>query len=95
MDALRVLCEKHHVKALYLFGSATRDDFDPATSDLDFLVEFQPLDPIDHANHWFGLIEDIEALFERKVDVVESPAITNPYFRKIVDQTRVPLYDAA
>jgi predicted nucleotidyltransferase len=30
---------------MHLFGSALRDDFDPARSDLDLLVEFQPIAP--------------------------------------------------
>lgn len=30
---------------MHLFGSALRDDFDPGHSDLDLLVEFQPIEP--------------------------------------------------
>ena len=33
------LCRKYHVRRLELFGSATREDFKVAESDLDFLVE--------------------------------------------------------
>lgn len=36
---LKQFCEKHHIKALSVFGSALRDDFSE-TSDVDFLVEF-------------------------------------------------------
>jgi len=41
-EELRELCRRFHVRRLDLFGSATGDDFDPARSDLDFLVEFEP-----------------------------------------------------
>lgn len=44
LDDLRELCQRFRVQRLDLFGSATSTDFDPATSDLDFLVEFEPLE---------------------------------------------------
>lgn len=37
------ICRRHPVRRLEVFGSAARGwDFDPATSDADFLVEFSP-----------------------------------------------------
>lgn len=33
------LCQRNHARRLDLFGSATRADFRPTGSDLDFLVE--------------------------------------------------------
>ncbi|MGN6627162.1 MAG: nucleotidyltransferase family protein, partial [Tepidisphaeraceae bacterium] len=37
-EQIVALCKKHGVKRLELFGSAARDeDFDPKTSDVDFL----------------------------------------------------------
>jgi predicted nucleotidyltransferase len=35
------LCCKHHVQRLSIFGSAVRDDFDPARSDTDVMVGFE------------------------------------------------------
>jgi uncharacterized protein len=49
------ICRKQGVKRLELFGSAVREDFDPATSDLDFLVEFLDYDNPKIADQWFGL----------------------------------------
>src|SRR5437868_4983824 len=40
LPKLRSLCRRFHVRRLELFGSAAREDFDPARSDLDFLVAF-------------------------------------------------------
>ena len=40
---VEALCREHRVKRLELFGSATRGDFDPNVSDLDFFVEFEPM----------------------------------------------------
>jgi predicted nucleotidyltransferase len=88
------LCRRHHVLRLSLFGSATRDDFDPERSDLDFLVEFEPQPPGGYADSFFGLLESLESLFGRSVDLVVASAIRNPYFRQSVDQTKSLLYAA-
>jgi len=37
---LERLCRRRGVQRIELFGSATGPDFDPAHSDLDFLVTF-------------------------------------------------------
>lgn len=89
------ICSKRQVKRLALFGSATRDDFDPTSSDLDFVVEFHPSPPAQYADNYFGLQEDLEKLFGMPVDLVESAPIRNPYFRKVIEDTQVVLYDAA
>jgi len=36
-EEIAALCRQHHVRRLSVFGSAARDDFDPATSDIDVL----------------------------------------------------------
>ena len=55
--ALRHLCKHYRVRRLELFGSALTDDrFDDADSDMDFLVEFLPLEPGQRADAYFGLI---------------------------------------
>jgi predicted nucleotidyltransferase len=87
-------CRRRSVRRLDVFGSAARGSFDPASSDLDFLVEFLPLQRGQHAEAYFGLIEDLEALLGCAVDLVVDRAITNPYFRQAVDSTRVNVYAA-
>lgn len=88
------LCARHHVRRLELFGSATRDSFDAAKSDLDFLVEFGPVERGAYADAYFGLLFSLEDLFGRKVDLVERSAIRNPYFWKAIEPTRQVLYAA-
>ena len=44
-DELEKLCRRYQVWRLELFGSAASGEFDPNTSDLDFLVMFEELDP--------------------------------------------------
>jgi predicted nucleotidyltransferase len=82
------LCRHHHVSRLELFGSAVSGEFDAEASDLDFLVEFQPLAPGDRADADFGLSLGLEDLFARKIDLVTIRAIRNPWFRRAVDRQR-------
>jgi len=89
---LERVCRRRRVHRIELFGSAARPDFDPAHSDLDFLVTFQELDRDQYADTYFGLLEDLQALFQRPVDLVVASAIRNPYFREAVDSTRTLVY---
>lgn len=39
LEPLRHLCNRYGVDRLEVFGSAAKDLFDPASSDLDFIVQ--------------------------------------------------------
>ncbi len=88
------LCCEFHVRRLEVFGSATHGAFDPERSDLDFLVEFEPLQPASYANSFFGFKEALEQLLGRPVDLVVLTAIRNPYFLESVQQSKSLLYAA-
>jgi hypothetical protein len=90
---LEALCRRFQVRRLEVFGSAVTGDFGEE-SDLDFLVEFEPPAGPGYADRYFGLLEALEALFGRPVDLVVASAIKNPYFRESVEQTRAVLYAA-
>lgn len=87
-------CRQYRVRRLELFGSATGDRFDPRTSDLDFLVEFEHLPPAEHSRCYFGLLFALTDLFHREVDLVETGAIRNPYFLRAIANDRVLVYPA-
>lgn len=91
---LTELCRRYRVQRLELFGSAADDRFDPARSDLDFLVEFQPLAEGQHADAYFGLRESLESLFGRPIDLVMTRAIRNRYFLEQIEPTRTLMYAA-
>ncbi len=93
-EALERLCRQFHVRRLELFGSAATGNFRPGESDIDFLVEFEPLPPGEHANTYFGLLFGLEDLFGRPIDLVMASAIKNPYFRESVDETKVLVFAA-
>lgn len=94
-EQIVALCKKHGVKRLELFGSAARgDDFDPKTSDVDFFYEFD-LSTLDRlADRYFGLIEDLEMLLGRSVDLVSIRKSRNPYFLEVANRNRHSLYAA-
>jgi uncharacterized protein len=91
---IEAVCRRYQVARLAVFGSAATDTFDPATSDIDLLVTFAPMPPVEHANAYFGLLEALESLFGREIDLVEEAAIKNPYFRRTIEGSRVALYAA-
>ncbi len=91
-DELAELCRRFEVERLDLFGSAAGNDFDADRSDLDFLVRFRPCSPGEHYERYFGLLEALQSLFNRQIDLVESDALRNPYLIREVETSRVPLY---
>lgn len=87
------LCRRYDVDRLELFGSAATGNYRP-DSDLDFLVEFRS--PVTgYADRYFGLLESLQKLFGRPVDLVAASAIKkNPYFQQSVEKTKALLYAA-
>ncbi len=72
---LQALCRRYGVARLEVFGSAARGvDFDPARSDADFLVAFEPATRND-LGAYADLKAGLEALLERPVELVEREAI--------------------
>lgn len=95
LENLAEICVQRNVRSLALFGSATGDNFKPGSSDMDFVVEFDTMQPSDHADCYFGLLEDLETLFGISVDLVEASTIKNPYFREAVEESLIKIYAAA
>ena len=93
-QALDSLCVKYRVGRLELFGSAVTGEFDIQNSDLDFLVEFLPLDEGQYADAYFDLLFELQDLFGREVDLVVAAAIKNKYFIQAINQHRELLYAA-
>ena len=88
------LCSLFHVQRLELFGSAAGQGYDSGRSDLDFLVLFEELEPGRYADCYFGLLQELEALFGRPVDLVILSAVENPYFLAEIEASRRLLYAA-
>lgn len=91
---IEALCRLHRVRRLELFGSAARDDYDPARSDLDFFVEFADSDWRGSSQRYFGLLHGLEDLLGRRVDLVEREAVHSRPFLAHAGQHVEPLYGA-
>jgi hypothetical protein len=89
-ERIAEFCRKWRVKELSLFGSALRQDFGP-DSDVDVLVELQP-------NHglslydWVDMIEELQGIFGRKVDLVAKGGLKNPFRRRAILRTAEVVY---
>lgn len=91
-QSIDAICESYSVASLDLFGSGTTDAWRPDESDLDFVVTFLPTGHEGLADRYLGLAEELEALFQRSVDLITPGAIKNPYFRARVDASRSRIY---
>lgn len=93
-EKVDALCRKYHVRELDLFGSAATGEFRPRRSDIDFMVRFEASSPAEHAQRYFGLLEDLQDLFHRRIDLIEPGAVDNPYFLESAEKSRVRIYAA-
>ena len=93
-QAIAELCQRFGVVRLHAFGSALRDDFRPGESDLDLLVEFGPMEPYARVDAYFGMLEELRALFGLEIDLVMAGAVKNPYIARDIDRTKRMLYAA-
>jgi uncharacterized protein len=86
-------CRRFGVRRLEVFGSATRGDFDPGKSDVDFIVSFADKTPGTYADRYLDFAAAIEQLLGRKIDLLTERCIRNPYFRREVEAARQIVYD--
>jgi hypothetical protein len=93
-DRVIEICRHHHVRRLELFGSATGAGFDPSRSDVDLIVDFDERAQENLADAFFGLKADLEAFFERPVDLLTTRPVRNPYLRESIERSRQTLYAA-
>lgn len=78
-EAIASACRRYGVARLRVFGSAATGSFDPEHSDIDFFVDFLP-EVHDLLGNYLALKEELERIVGRKVDLVMSDAVKNPYF---------------
>ena len=90
---IRALCQQCNVSELAVFGSVLTPEFS-LSSDLDFLVVFHEMLPVERSEAYFGLLFGLADMFGRNVDLVVRDAIRNPYFKREVLKTAQGLYAA-
>jgi uncharacterized protein len=73
MDQIAAFCRRWKITEFALFGSVLREDFRP-DSDVDVLITFAP-NSAQTLSDLIEMQEDIEAIFRRKVDLIDRRAI--------------------
>ncbi len=94
LEKISELCARFRVASRESFGSAIREDFNPNESDLDFLVEFLPMEPYDRVDAYFGLLDELRVLLDRDIDLVMVGAVKNQYIAHNIEQNKQLLYAA-
>jgi predicted nucleotidyltransferase len=72
-----------------------RPNFDSARSDIDLAVDFGRSPHHGAADLYFASKESLEHLLGRTVDLVEIKAMADSRLKRIIERTRVPLYEQA
>ena len=95
IEKIYELCRKYKVKTLSVFGSILTDRFNDE-SDVDLLVDFEPFDPdnleFDYVTNYIDLVESLENLLGRKVDLVIESGLRNKYFIANLNRTKQLIY---
>lgn len=81
----------YSVKHLYAFGSILTDPYN-TMSDIDFIVDFLPIDSKDYADNYYDLKFSLEHILNRKVDLLEEKAIKNSYFLEAIEGKKQIVY---
>jgi uncharacterized protein len=93
IEKVKALCLRYNVKSLYAFGSVCTEEFNE-DSDIDLLISFDAMDYGDYADAYFELVEKLENIFKRPVDLVTDRSLGNPYFIESIHRTKTPIYEA-
>lgn len=88
---LKKICDTYNVKQLYLFGSATNDDF-TNKSDIDFLVSFKKIELALYFDNYIMFKKKLKSLFKREIDLVEEQTLKNPILIKSINENKELIY---
>lgn len=79
-DRIAAFCQKWHLASLALFGSVLRGDFRD-DSDVDVLVTVEPGAATSYWD-WPDMMDELEAIFGHRVDLVAAGGLRNPIRRR-------------
>ncbi len=85
-EQIRKIAAQHGARNVRVFGSVARGDARP-DSDVDFLIDVEPV-----TSSWFpaGLVQDLESLLGRRVEVVTERGL-NHLIRDEILREAVPI----
>ncbi|MFA5905529.1 MAG: nucleotidyltransferase domain-containing protein [Desulfobacula sp.] len=94
LTELKNICSDLKVKKLYIFGSCVSNEF-MKDSDIDILITFsEQLSIEEYTQNYFTLHYKLRELFNREIDIVTEPTLSNPYLIESIDQTKELIYEA-
>jgi len=86
------LFKNNSVTEAFVFGSVTTDKFN-SQSDIDFIINFKEVsDPVELGEKWWNIYYGLKDIFKRNIDIVSENILTNPYFIKEIQKTKVKIY---
>lgn len=88
---LKTLCETHNVAELYVFGSVAKEEY-TEESDMDFLVKFKGMNPLDYFDNYMSFKENLKVLFSREIDLLEIQTLKNPILKQSIDRDKIMVY---
>jgi len=83
-------CQRWNIIEFAVFGSVLRGDFRD-DSDIDVLVTLAPNHGLNLFD-WIDMLQELEDLFKREVDLVDKRGLKNPYRRSEIMNTRQIIY---
>jgi hypothetical protein len=86
-------CRRHPVKSLKVFGSVARGESSDK-SDLDLFVQFEELPAAQYANHYFGLLHELQDAVGTKVDLLTPGSVTRPSLARNIHEQGIIVYEA-
>lgn len=92
LPQVKQILREHRVKRAHVFGSVCTDRFG-ADSDIDLLVSFKKIPFGQYAENFWSLEESLQKLFQREVDIVVEKNLRNPFFIKVMNQTKTTIYE--
>ena len=93
IDMIKAICIDNNVKELYLFGSALTNKFSDK-SDIDFLVDFNSMTPLEYTDKYFKLKFSLEEILNREIDLLEKKTLKNPFLSLEIDKHKQLIYAA-
>ncbi len=91
-ENLPKLCKKYNIVKLFLFGSFATQTY-TSSSDIDFLVTFKDVDLYNYFDNYLNAKNELEKLYNRKVDLVEEKTVKNPFLYQSINQSKILLYE--
>jgi len=93
IDELTKICESLNIKRMNVFGSAVSGKFNKE-SDIDFLIKFsEELTGDQYAENYFKLHYKLKELFNREIDIITEPTLSNPFFIESINNSKQLIYE--